>query len=506
MRNILKIFCFSPCFLITKSFKLLIFSLLLIVSISGVFPQNNNPAPQKFALVIGNSNYSAMPKLANPVNDASDMASALQGLGFTVDKLLNADIHQMENAVSKFKIKLAAAESAYGFFYYAGHGIQSNGDNYLLPVDADIPSENYLRDRAISVQAILGELNDAGNSLNIVVLDACRDNALSWSRGGNRGLVAVSHQPADSIIVYATSAGSTAADGDGRNGLFTSQLLKNLKTPGLDVSEVFRLTGADVTQVSGRRQIPAVYNQFFGIAYLGEKPAVPVQPEIAPAPEASEAIGGQISTIAFVPVQETSGDTNVIIRNAMQNWVDKTPNLYAASRLWSLGVSMGYNSFNLIDRQNLYGNIKGTIAPANFIFLEIGLAIGLTRLSYNPTMGFSNDPNFSSFYPYINVAYYIPPGFFKSGIYAGAGCGYMNYNFSEYDRSIFDTKTVKTSFNGFGVNLFVGVLFFDWLELSYTMYFVFGSVSNKIAENSPSLPNALLSIGYTYHFKQRIQQ
>jgi uncharacterized caspase-like protein len=144
--------------------------------------------------------------------------------------------------------------------------------NYLIPVDADIRSESYLRDRAVSVQAILSEINYAGNELNIVVLDACRDNPFNWGRSGIRGLQVVDNQPADSIIVYATSAGSTAADGEGRNSVFTGELLKNLKTPGLDVNEVFRRTGGDVARTSGGKQRPAVYNQFYGIAYLGSRP------------------------------------------------------------------------------------------------------------------------------------------------------------------------------------------------------------------------------------------
>jgi rare lipoprotein A (peptidoglycan hydrolase) len=147
--------------------------------------------------------------------------------------------------------------------------VQANGENYLIPVDADIKTENLLRDRAVSIQFTLAELNDAENALNIVVLDACRDNPFPWGRGASRGLQVVGSQPADSIVVYATSAGTTAADGTGRNGLFTTHLLNNLKTSGLEIAEVFRRTGADVSRASDRKQIPAVYNQFFGIAYLG---------------------------------------------------------------------------------------------------------------------------------------------------------------------------------------------------------------------------------------------
>jgi formylglycine-generating enzyme required for sulfatase activity len=134
----------------------------------------------------------------------------------------------------------------------------------------------------VSLQTLLGELNDAGNELNIVVLDACRDNPFGWSRGGSRGLQVVSNQPADSIIVYATREGSTAADGTGRNGLFTTHLLNNMKKPGLSVRDVFDQTGADVRRASGGAQIPAIYLQFFDVAYLGTRPAAVVQPSPAP--------------------------------------------------------------------------------------------------------------------------------------------------------------------------------------------------------------------------------
>jgi len=231
-------------------------------------------AQQKFALVIGNGAYANITKLNNPVNDANDMAAALQGLGFTVEKVLNGNLTQMENGIVNLKKKLKGSKDSYGFFFYAGHGVQSNGENYLIPVDANISSESFLRRQAISVQEMLDELNDAGNELNVVVLDACRDNPFPWKRSGSRGLQVVANQPADSIIVYATSAGSTAADGTGRNGLFTGHLLNNLKTPGLTVDEIFKRTGADVARASNRSQIPAIYSQYFDTAYLGSKPQV----------------------------------------------------------------------------------------------------------------------------------------------------------------------------------------------------------------------------------------
>jgi len=248
--------------------------IFLLLASPMLWAQQNTPIVQKYALVIGNGAYNNITKLNNPVNDANDVAAALQGLGFTVDKVLNGTLDQMEAAVIRLKARLGSAKSTYGFLFYAGHGVQSNGENYLIPVDANIQSESFLRQRAVSVQVMLDELNSAENELNVVVLDACRDNPFSWRRSGSRGLTLVANQPADSIIVYATAAGSTAADGTGRNGLFTEQFLKNLKTPGLEVNEVFRLTMGDVVRVSNNQQRPSIYNQFPGTAYLGTRPTV----------------------------------------------------------------------------------------------------------------------------------------------------------------------------------------------------------------------------------------
>ena len=150
--------------------KTLLFCLIILVA-PILFAQ------QKIALVIGNSSYIGISKLKNPINDANDMEFVLKGLGFTVEKVLNGNLDQMESAVQNFCYKLVASRNTYGFFFYAGHGVQSGGDNYLIPVDAsNIQSENHLRQRAVSVQTMLDNLNDAGNELNMIVLDACRDN------------------------------------------------------------------------------------------------------------------------------------------------------------------------------------------------------------------------------------------------------------------------------------------------------------------------------------------
>ena len=229
--------------------------------------QQNNP--QKFALVIGNSNYERVGVLKNPENDANDMAAVLQELGFTVEKVLDGNLDQMKNAVDRFKDQLRNSRNAHGFFYYAGHGVQSGGINYLLPVNVNIPGENYLEERAISAQVIMDGLDAAGNELNIVVLDACRDNPFtSRSRSvASRGLALV-NSPKGSIVMYATSAGEVADDGEGRNGLFTSHLLKNLQVPELSVQEKFARTGQDVTTYTNRKQHPEISIKYFVPVYF----------------------------------------------------------------------------------------------------------------------------------------------------------------------------------------------------------------------------------------------
>jgi formylglycine-generating enzyme required for sulfatase activity len=242
-------------------------------------------AQQKYALVIGNGAYTSFGSLKNPVNDAGDMADALGGLGFQVDRVVNGSRVQMEAAVERLKNNLGRSRSAYGFFFYAGHGVQHNGINYLIPVDADIRSASYLPERAVSAQAILDELNYAGNELNIVILDACRNLPRHLQRSGSRGLT-VMNPPDNSIIMYATAAGAEAADGEGRNGLFTTHLLRNLKTPGLDVTEIFNRTGRDVSRASGGEQRPAIYSMYYETVYLGGPPAAaqPARPAPQPAP------------------------------------------------------------------------------------------------------------------------------------------------------------------------------------------------------------------------------
>ncbi|MBP1628139.1 MAG: hypothetical protein H6Q00_2614 [Holophagaceae bacterium] len=212
------------------------------------------PAHEKrIALVIGNGAYQDAP-LRNPVNDARAMARALQACGFQVDLVLNADRKHMFQAVRDFGTRIQGG--GVGLFYYAGHGMAVKGANYLIPVGTDIAAEDEVEIQALSVQTVLNKMESARNRLNLLVLDACRNNPFARSfRSGTRGLTQMD-APAGSFIAYATAPGSTAADGSGENGLYTQHLLRAMHQPGLSVEQVFKKVRVGVKQDSRDQQVP----------------------------------------------------------------------------------------------------------------------------------------------------------------------------------------------------------------------------------------------------------
>ncbi len=227
---------------------------LLLISAPLVYGQSN--ADSRTALIIGNSNYAHFGNLANPGNDASDVSQALEALGFEVTLVMDAQERELFEAVRAFGDALAR-EKGLGLFYYAGHGIEVGGINYLVPVDADIQAEDEVEFASIALDFVLSKMETAGNSSNILILDACRDNPLpaSTRSTATRGLTVV-QAPAGSLIVYATDPGQAALDGDGRNSPFTEAFLNHVNTPGLDVELMFRNVRTDVVNGTGGRQTP----------------------------------------------------------------------------------------------------------------------------------------------------------------------------------------------------------------------------------------------------------
>jgi hypothetical protein len=211
------------------------------------------PVGRRVALVIGNSAYPAA-RLKNPVNDARDMAAALKSLGFEVILRENASLAQMEGAVDEFWGKLKKGGA--GLFYFAGHGLQVQGKNYLVPVDAKLSAEQDAKYKCMDAGLVLGRMEDAGNGLNLVILDACRNNpfARSW-RSATEGLAKMD-APRGSIIAYATAPDSVAADGQGRNGVYTEKLLKAMHLRGKPVELVFKHVRDEVMSATADKQVP----------------------------------------------------------------------------------------------------------------------------------------------------------------------------------------------------------------------------------------------------------
>ncbi|MCK9171528.1 MAG: caspase family protein [Treponema sp.] len=227
---------------------------------------------KKVALVVGNSNYGSLGKLKNPANDAEDISEKLDGLGFKVLLLLDADLDTFEKGLVSFSNELKTDRNTTGFFYYAGHGVQANGMNYLIPVGQDIQAESFLRSKAVSMQEVLDLLNEANNKTNILVLDACRNNPFSWSRSTSRGLTVTGNQPGSSVIVYSTSENKVALDGTGRNGVFTTALLNHIEDE-TDFDSVINSTAQEVIKETNGDQHPAVYKQNFNKIFLGNEKA-----------------------------------------------------------------------------------------------------------------------------------------------------------------------------------------------------------------------------------------
>lgn len=214
----------------------------------------NNPFEKRLALVIGNSDYRFSP-LVNPVNDATDMARVLKQNGFEVILKLNANQKQMQQSINLFGRKLAK-NGGTGLFYFAGHGIQIKGRNYLIPIGATLESESDVEFEAVDAGRILGKMEDAENNLNIVVLDACRNNPFARSfRSAKQGLAKMD-APTGSLIAYATAPGSIAADGEARNGLYTKYLLKYLNQPQLEIEDLFKQVRIAVVEESNKQQVP----------------------------------------------------------------------------------------------------------------------------------------------------------------------------------------------------------------------------------------------------------
>lgn len=226
-------------------------------------------AGSRVALVIGNGAYAAMPRLANPRNDAQDMDRALRELGFAVTLGLDLARGDMEDALIRFARAARDADTA--LVYYAGHGLQHAGVNYLAPIDAELQDETDLR-KLVQLQAVVDDLQRAGR-VRILMVDACRDNNVLQQLASRlpatrsaafRGGLAPLERADGLLIAFATQANRVAADGEGRNSPFTRSLLKHLGTPGLELRTLLTRVRAEVVTATGGKQRPEVSDSLVG--------------------------------------------------------------------------------------------------------------------------------------------------------------------------------------------------------------------------------------------------
>ena len=217
------------------------------------YAQSALNALPRVGLVIGNTGYPETP-LKNPGNDAKAIAGVLQQLGFQVSLKLDAGKNDMLDAIRGFTGELAKKKSV-GLFYYAGHGAQLAWKNYLIPVDAAIEQLDDLQAKSVELNSLLEGLRSAKNPMNVIILDACRDNPFGKVRPQQKGLSQFDAPPG-SLLAYATSPGNTAADGEGANGLYTENLLRELNAPDAKIEDVFKRVRLNVRRKSQGLQIP----------------------------------------------------------------------------------------------------------------------------------------------------------------------------------------------------------------------------------------------------------
>ena len=281
-----------------------------------IVPPSPPPAAVQLrtALVIGNATYGAeVGPLRNPGNDATDITAALRQLGFDVTLVLNATRQRLEEAVEAFSRQLR--RGGVGLFYFSGHGAQVDGTNYLIPIGVRLDKAADVKFQAVAAEWVLAGMEEAGNGLNIVILDACRNApfARQW-RSAQRGLAPM-QAARGSLVAYATSPGSVAADGTGRNGTYTKHLLRHMTVPDLPVEQMFKQVRLAVEQETSGAQTPWELSSLRGDFYFrpeaGARPG-PATTETQGHQETAGAAGGTQVAVGTYPQQSREPSTTIV--------------------------------------------------------------------------------------------------------------------------------------------------------------------------------------------------
>jgi len=287
-----------------------------IIFLLCLFPEILIAQGKRIALVIGNNNYAHATPLQNPVNDANAIAQNLKVFGFEVLHYTNLDQKGLKQAIDLFGEKLKNFEVS--LFYYAGHGIQLNGYNYLVPVDANLSTEEDAEYDCVDAGRILSKMEISGTKTNIIILDACRNNPFErgWSRSFKKTGLAFMDAPTGSLIAYSTSPGNTASEGNGKNGLYTTYLLKSMINPDLNILKVFQEVRKNVREASNGKQVPwestSLENDFYFNQtgkVLSNVESLKIRKEKRPGEKDSRIIMDKIKSDTSLICCEASGNT-----------------------------------------------------------------------------------------------------------------------------------------------------------------------------------------------------
>lgn len=408
-------------------------------------------ANQKIALIIGNGAYQVGP-LKNPTHDAKLMSETLKSLGFEViggEAQLNLTREQLSTRILEFGDKLNATKGA-GVFYYAGHGVQVKGKNYLIPIDAKLEREEHIGIYAVPIDQILQQMEGANNKLNLMILDACRNNPFpSSTRSLTRG-VKIGSAPSGTLILYATRPGKVSLDGDSDNSPFTKALTQNMKRSGLKIEEVMRATIKQVEEETNLRQTPwqegFVREEFYFV-----KPKIPggkcpvgtrledgeclIQRVACPA--GTEEKGGECIAAVKCPkgtyFKESEGcipqATSQLIRKqtggplstaphltverpVAEKPVAERPALLSSIPTWSyaaIGVGLTAHAINFTSSKSLWVNGSFGVSLISYALASIGVSYGIYKAaSWSPThstTAYTLSPLITSDSAHVNLSF-----------------------------------------------------------------------------------------------------
>ncbi|MEM7189738.1 MAG: caspase family protein, partial [Pseudomonadota bacterium] len=309
-------------------------------------------ASERFALIIGNGSYGDGPlsPLRNPVNDAVLIGKTLERTGFQVDLVMDADLRGMKRAVSAFTQRLSSAgPDAIALFYFSGHGFQANNLNYLAPLGADLKDEVDAEFEAMSVDWVLAKLEAAHRGANVIILDACRNTALSRSfRTVGEGLAMMARTPAGSFISYATAPGSVAADGQGLNSPYSAAIAREIARPGLSLERAFKNVRRSVVAETAGAQVPWDYSSLTADIVLVRAG----DPAATPQAQADASAGTLIELQLWNDVKDSGS------AEALQAYLDRYPDgafaALAKTRIRGLGTGGGDTAAQI---QALFANL-----------------------------------------------------------------------------------------------------------------------------------------------------